>query len=125
MSLVFKAKIKDSYADLMPDPIEVPIITKKNCTEGVLTKSMIAKKPRTNGKPFGPVEIYDLVFLRAINMSYNDIAKRLHRSPATLSWMVCSKGLASEIEELRNHIIAVQMGVGRYEQNKEEAKDGR
>ena len=105
MSLVFKAKIKDSYADLMPVPIEVPIITKKSCTEGVLTKSMIAKKPKTNGKPFGPVEINDLVFLRAINMSYNDIAKRLHRSPATLSWMVCGKGLSSQIKKMRDNLI--------------------
>jgi hypothetical protein len=93
MSLVFKPKFPPNLAP---------------------TKSMIAKAPKTNGNPFGPVEINDLIYLRAINMSYNNIGKRLHRSPATLAWVVCDKDLSWQIKKVREHIISeyTSEGVG-------------
>jgi hypothetical protein len=76
------------------------------------SKSVIAKAPKTNGKPFGPVEILDLVFFRAINMSYGDIGKRLKRSAGTLAWVVHDKDLSCQIEEFREHIIADYVSEG-------------
>jgi hypothetical protein len=107
MSIVFKPKFPNRF---IPPVSAIPKLN---------------KEPKTNGKPFGPVEINDLVFLRAINMSYNDIAKRLHRSPATLAWVVCDRGLSSQIEGSREHLIEYNVSGESYEQNKEEAKDGR
>jgi hypothetical protein len=78
------------------------------------TKSMIAKAPKTNRKPFGPVEINNIVFLRAINMSYNDMSKRLRRSPSTLAWVVHEKGLSYAIEDMREWLVADHVSKSEY-----------
>jgi hypothetical protein len=105
MSILFKPKIKDSYADLMPVPIEVPIVSRKKYTEGVVTKSSLAKEPKTDYNPWSPADIERLIQLRGVNISYNNIGKLLGRSPATCAWTVCDKLLRSEIKDVQKKLI--------------------
>jgi len=69
------------------------------------TKSMIAKKPKTDASPWSIDDLTRLVLLRAMNVSYKKIGKLLHRSPATCAWMVHDRMLGEEIKEIQGSLI--------------------
>ena len=89
MSLVFKPKIKGSY--------------------NTPAKSVLAKRPLSNSNPITEVDLSPIVKLRALNVSYNDIAKLIHRSPNTCAYHVHDKMLFVEINERKKKMIAEAM----------------
>jgi|TARA_R110000751_G_scaffold44254_2_gene101386 hypothetical protein len=98
MSLLFKPKIKESYVDLVPE-------SRKRYVEGVLTKSILAKKPKTDYNPWSPADIERLIQLRGANISYNNIGKLLKRSPASCGWTVHDRMLRLEIRIIQKKLI--------------------
>lgn len=86
MSIVFVPKIKESY--------------------NVPTKSVLAKQPRTNYNPITELDLLRIVKLRAMNVSYNNIAKLIHRSSNTCAWHVHDKMLFIEINQLQQKLIS-------------------
>lgn len=86
MSIIFVPKIKDSY-------------------ENVPARSVLAKKPRTNYNSISERDLKRIVCLRAMNVSYNNIAKLIHRSANTCAWHVHDKMLFIEINQLQQKLI--------------------
>ena len=86
MSIVFVPKIKDSYAN-------------------VPARSVLAKKPKTNYNSISERDLKRIVCLRAMNVSYNNIAKLIHRSANTCAWHVHDKMLFIEINQLQQKLI--------------------
>ena len=89
MSIVFKPKIKESY--------------------NAPAKSVLAKRPLSNSNPITEVDLARIVKLRALNVSYNDIAKLIHRSANTCAYHVHDKMLFVEINERKKIMIAEAM----------------
>jgi hypothetical protein len=85
MSIIFKPKIKESY--------------------NVPAKSVLAKQPRTNYNPITELDLLRIVKLRAMNVSYNNIAKLLHRSSNTCAWHVHEKMLMIAINQRQQKLI--------------------
>jgi len=86
MSIVFVPKIKDSYAN-------------------VPARSVLAKKPKTNYNSISERDLKRIVCLRAMNVSYNNIAKLIHRSANTCAWHVHAKMLFIEINQIQQKLI--------------------
>ena len=86
MSIIFVPKNKDSYAN-------------------VPARSVLAKKPRTNYNSISERDLKRIVCLRAMNVSYNNIAKLIHRSANTCAWHVHDKMLFIEINQLQQKLI--------------------
>mgnify|MGYP003634639518 FL=1 len=86
MSIIFVPKIKDSYAN-------------------VPARSVLAKKPKTNYNSISERDLKRIVCLRAMNVSYNNIAKLIHRSANTCAWHVHDKMLFIEINQLQQKLI--------------------
>ena len=93
MSIVFKPKIKDVFSN-------------------VVTRSVLAKRPRTNYNPVSPDDLERIVKLRAMNISYRKIAALLKRSDTTCMWHVHDKMLFIEINKLQKKLISEIMEVG-------------
>ncbi len=89
MSIIFVPKIKESY--------------------NVPAKSVLAKQPRTNYNPISELDLKRIVCLRAMNVSYNNIAKLIHRSSNTIAWHVHDKMLFVEINERKKKQIEEAM----------------
>ncbi len=87
MSIIFKPKIKDNYA-------------------GLVAASVLAKKPRTNYNSISDADLHRIVCLRAMNVSYNNIAKLIRRSANTCAWHVHDKMLFIEINQLQQKLIS-------------------
>ena len=85
MSLVFKPKIKESY--------------------NVPAKSVLAKRPLSTSNPITEADLARIVKLRALNVSYNDIAKLIRRSANTCAFHVHDKMLFVEINERKKKQI--------------------
>jgi|TARA_B110000908_G_scaffold106383_1_gene125226 uncharacterized iron-regulated protein len=98
MSILFKPKIKESYEYLVPE-------SRKTYTEGKITKTILDKKPKTEYNPLSSIDIERLIQLRGANISYNNIAKLLKRSPAYLGWVVHDKSLRMQIRTIQKKII--------------------
>ena len=86
MSIIFVPKIKDSYAN-------------------VPARSVLAKEPKTNYNSISERDLKRIVCLRAMNVSYNNIAKLIHRSANTCAWHVHDKMLFIEINQLQQKLI--------------------
>ena len=86
MSIIFVPKIKDSYAN-------------------VPARSVLAKKPKTNYNSISERDLKRIVCLRAMNVSYNNIAKLIHRSANTCAWHVHDKMLFIEINQIQQKLI--------------------
>ena len=86
MSIIFVPKIKDSYAN-------------------VPARSVLAKKPKTNYNSISERDLKRIVCLRAMNVSYNNIAKLIHRSANTCAWHVHDKMLFVEINQIQQKLI--------------------
>ena len=89
MSLVFKPKIKESY--------------------NVPAKSVLAKRPLSTSNPITEADLARIVKLRALNVSYNDIAKLIRRSANTCAFHVHDKMLFIEINKRQKRMIAEVM----------------
>jgi hypothetical protein len=85
MSLVFKPKIRDTY--------RVP------------ARTVIEKRPLSTSNPITEVDLARIVKLRALNVSYNDIAKLIRRSANTCAFHVHDKMLFVEINERKKKQI--------------------
>jgi hypothetical protein len=89
MSLVFKPKIRDTY--------RVP------------ARTVIEKRPLSTSNPITEVDLARIVKLRALNVSYNDIAKLIRRSANTCAFHVHDKMLFVEINERKKKQIEEAM----------------
>lgn len=85
MSLVFKPKIRDTYS--------------------VPARTVIEKRPLSTSNPITEVDLARIVKLRALNVSYNDIAKLIRRSANTCAFHVHDKMLFVEINERKKKQI--------------------
>ena len=86
MSIVFKPKIKASYAS-------------------VPAASVVAKQPKTAYNPISDQDIERIINLRAMNMSYDKIAKLIHRSPNTCAWHVHNRSLFIDVNQRQQKLI--------------------
>ena len=89
MSLVFKPKIRDTYS--------------------VPARTVIEKRPLSTSNPITEVDLARIVKLRALNVSYNDIAKLIRRSANTCAFHVHDKMLFIEINKRQKRMIAEVM----------------
>jgi hypothetical protein len=89
MSLVFKPKIRDTYS--------------------VPARTVIEKRPLSTSNPITEVDLARIVKLRALNVSYNDIAKLIRRSANTCAFHVHDKMLFVEINERKKKQIEEAM----------------
>jgi hypothetical protein len=89
MSLVFKPKIRDTYS--------------------VPARTVIEKRPLSTSNPITEADLARIVKLRALNVSYNDIAKLIRRSANTCAFHVHDKMLFVEINERKKKQIEEAM----------------